>query len=362
MNIRDKNLYFIGGVVRDEILGKKSFDIDLTYVGNAIEFVKNLDGVEIVQINEPFGTVKIKFDNQEIDIASSRKESYPRKGHLPKVEKIACSLKEDVLRRDFTINSLARNTLTGEIVDYTGGLEDIKNKKLKVLHDESFIDDPTRIVRALKFSVRFGFDLDNHTKKLQDKYLQNINYDMSLKRLQKELKETFDLNLQSAFEKFVNQGIYKLITEKEFILPSVNFENLINKYKPANVWIIYAGQIPDIEKLPLNKTEQKIVYDFNFVKDKIFSSDIEIFKTFSEFNLETVIMFSAINEKIALRYLDYLKNTRLKITGEDLIKMGFPPNEEFRKCFEYILSEKFKNSGLTKSDELSLAEHFFTKS
>ena len=192
INLKDKNLYYIGGVVRDELLGRKSIDIDITYVGNAIEFAKTIPNAEILQINEPFGTVRIKLDGEEIDIASTRCETYPKKGHLPIVKNIGCSLKEDILRRDFTINALAKSTLTSEIIDYTTGLEDIKTKTLKVLHDNSFIDDPTRIVRALKFAVRFGFDLDEHTKKLQNDYLKNINYDMSYKRLKKELIETFN--------------------------------------------------------------------------------------------------------------------------------------------------------------------------
>ena len=79
MNIKNKNLFYIGGVVRDEILGKESFDIDLTYAGNAIEFAKTIPDAEIIQINEPFGTVRIKLDNEEIDIASTRSENYPQK-------------------------------------------------------------------------------------------------------------------------------------------------------------------------------------------------------------------------------------------------------------------------------------------
>ena len=201
INIKDTSnkLFFIGGVVRDELLGRESFDIDITYVGNAIEHCSKFG--EVIQVNPDFGTVRVKVkqhgidplpnfslshsDKDEIqpsplereefivDFASTRSESYPRKGHLPVVEKIGCTLKEDVMRRDFTINALAKSVTTGEIVDYTGGLEDLKTKKLRVLHDGSFIDDPTRIIRALKFSVRFGFDLDEHTRKLQEDYLAN---------------------------------------------------------------------------------------------------------------------------------------------------------------------------------------------
>ena len=107
INLQDKNLYYIGGVVRDEILGIKSFDIDITYAGNAIDFAHTIPNAEILQVNPPFGTVRIKLNGEEIDIASTRNETYPQKGHLPQVKDIGCSLKEDILRRDFTINALA---------------------------------------------------------------------------------------------------------------------------------------------------------------------------------------------------------------------------------------------------------------
>lgn len=359
MNLKDKNLYYIGGIVRDELLGKKSFDIDLTYVGNAIEYAKAIDNAEILRINEPFGTVKIQMAGEEIDIASTRDETYPQKGHLPQVKNIGCSLKEDVLRRDFTINAMAKSTLTGEIVDYTGGLEDIKTKTLRVLHDNSFIDDPTRIVRGLKFAVRFGFKLDEHTQRLQNEYLNNINYDMSLKRLQKELKETFDLNSQIAFEKFVEQRIYKLITPKDFQLPTTNFEELINRYQPENIWIIYAGLIPDIENLPLTKIEKQIIENYNDLQTKTYNSDIEIYKNFANTRLEAVIMYASKNYTAVKKYLDDLKKIKLEITGEDIQALGIKPSAKFQKCFDYIIEEKIKNPKITKNEEISLAKQYF---
>ena len=361
MNIKDKNLYYIGGIVRDELLGKESFDIDLTYVGDAIEFVKTIKNAEILRINEPFGTVKIKYNDKEIDIASTRSEIYPQKGHLPKVDQIGCSLKEDILRRDFTVNSLAKSTITGEIIDYTNGIEDLKNKKLTVLHDESFIDDPTRIVRGLKFAVRFGFELDEHTKKLQEKYLSNVNYDLSQKRLKKELEETFNLNSQKAFEEFVKQKIYKLVTAQEFELPKVDFEKIIQKYNPKNIWIIYAGQIPEIEKLPLTKIEQKIVNDFNSLKTKTFEDDFEIYKNLHDLNLETIIMYAAYDESVVLKYLKNLRKIKLQITGKDLKHFGLKPSQQFQKCFDYVLSKKIKNPNMTKAEEILAIKDFLKK-
>lgn len=363
MDLKDKNLYYIGGVVRDKILGLNSVDIDLVYNGDAIEFAKTIDGAKIIQINEPFGTVKIEFGGQQTDIASTRSESYPQKGHLPVVDKIGCDLKEDVLRRDFTINALAKSTLTGEIIDYTGGMNDIKNKILRVLYDASFIDDPTRILRGLKFAVRFGFELDEHTRKLQDDYLNNINYDMSYKRLKKELIETFNLNSACAFERFIEQKIYKLISPLEFKCPHLKeYELLINKYKPNNIWIMYVGLLPDISSLPLTKEENQIVDGYkNLLSLEIDekSTKLDIYKAFKGVPFESVLMYSNINAFVVNYYLEHLKSVNLLISGKDLQKLGIPPSAKYQSCFEYILARKLDNPDYGLSDEKLLAKEYF---
>jgi poly(A) polymerase/tRNA nucleotidyltransferase (CCA-adding enzyme) len=359
INLQDKNLYYIGGVVRDEILNIPSFDVDLTYVGNAIEFAKNLNNIEILKINEPFGTVRVKICEKEVDIASTRSEIYPQCGHLPVIKDLGCSLKDDVLRRDFTINALAKSTQTGEIIDYTGGLKDIKSKTLRVLHSRSFEDDPTRILRALKFSVRFGFELEQETKELQEKYLKNVNYDMSYKRLKKELEETFNLNSWIAFEKFINENIYRLITPVEFQLPKFNLEPLIKKYNPKNIWIIYVGLLPDISVLPLTKKEKKIVTDFQTIKNKTFKTDLEIYKTFEKLELETIIMYSTINFSVVEKFLNKLRNIKIAVAGSDIENLGIEPSENYQKCFDYILEHKLKNPALSQVQEIQLIKDFF---
>ena len=256
--LQESNLYYVGGVVRDEILGVPSFDTDYCYEGNAIEFAKN-QGLNIIKENPAFGTVRVLYEGKEIDIASTRCETYPRKGHLPQVEKIGCPLAEDVKRRDFTINAIAKRTSDGEIIDFTGGVKDIEAKKLRVLHDKSFIDDPTRIVRGLKFAVRFGFELDEKTKKLQEEYLSNVNYDMSYHRLKKELVETFSLNRQEALDRFVVQGIYKLLSpDCEDVEINTNIESLIKENPVNTVWIVYMGLF-NLKNLELTRAEKKIL-------------------------------------------------------------------------------------------------------
>lgn len=403
ININDTSnkLFYIGGVVRDELLDKQSIDIDITYVGNAIEYCSKFG--EVIQINPDFGTVRVKIpssphreiadfvpstgsghnvseelNNVIVDFASTRSETYPKKGHLPVVEKIGCSLKEDVLRRDFTINALAKSITTGEIVDYVGGLKDLENKKLRVLHDNSFIDDPTRIIRGLKFAMRFNFELEEHTKKLQDEYLKNINYDMSYKRIKKELIETFNAPLsnitkeykkQRTFERFINEKIYKLVTPNDVEIPSINIEELIEKYcldmdchvanAPHNdehIWLIYVGVLKDLSRLPLTKIEQKILDD---VPQNILNSDFELYKTFENAKIETILLYAILkDQKGAKHYLDNLRNIKISINGKDLQNLGISPSPQYQEIFDKVLKAKLQNPKMTKEDELKIAKSY----
>lgn len=256
--LQDKNLYYVGGVVRDEILGIPSIDIDYCYEGNAIDFAKN-NKLNIIKENPDFGTVRVLFDGKEIDIASTREETYPKPGHLPAVRNIGCSLINDLKRRDFTINAIAKNTLTGEIIDPFNGQNDIAKKLIRVLHDKSFIDDPTRIIRALKFSVRFGFGIETHTQELQDKYLSNINYDMSYHRIKKELIETFNLNNPEAFDKFVSDNIYKLLGKNQITI-NISGQKIQKAISSTEFtpWIIYLSFF-NLENIPLTRAEKRII-------------------------------------------------------------------------------------------------------
>lgn len=380
INDNSNKLFYIGGVVRDELLGRESLDVDITYVGNAIEYCSKFG--EVVQVNPDFGTVRVAIPSHPspcttsptveasgevtVDFASTRSESYPQKGHLPVVEKIGCSLKEDVMRRDFTINALAKSVTTGEIVDYVGGLEDLKNKKLRVLHDESFIDDPTRIIRGLKFATRFGFELEEHTKKLQDEYLANINYDMSYKRVKKELIETFSLNSQSAFQKFIDQKIYKLVTPNDVEIPKVNVENLVTTYLadqpsscPTAIWLVYVGILGDLSRLPLTKIEQKILDD---VPKEVLKSDFELYKTFQNARIETVLLYAITKDETGARhYLDDLRKIKLDITGKDLQTLGIKPSPKYQEIFDEVLKVKLKNPSMAKDDEIEEALSSYRK-
>ncbi|MBR1681348.1 CCA tRNA nucleotidyltransferase [bacterium] len=351
---KSENLLFVGGIVRDELLGIKSQDIDLTYEGNAVEFAHNTD-FEITQINEKFGSVHLKIDGKTIDITSTRTETYPKKGHLPVVEKIGCSLKEDVLRRDFTINAIAKNCKSGKIFDYTDGLEDLKNKKLRILHEKSFIDDPTRIIRGLKFSVRFGFDLEEKTLKLQEEYLQNVNYDMSFKRLKDELKDAFNLNKQEVLNKFIEQKMYKLLSDKEFQPYVCNIEEFVKPYVSEYIWLVYLGGF-DLSNIPLTKKESQIIEDFQAMK---ILKDFELYKKFKNSAIESVLLYGVlINKNTALDFLKNKKNINLNICGKDLLDIGYEPSKKIAEVLDLILEIKLENPKMSFEDEINLAKKY----
>ena len=354
-------LFYVGGVVRDELLSRQSFDVDIVFEGNAIEHCSSFG--EVVRVNPDFGTVRVNVDGVEVDFASTRSEIYPRAGHLPVVDKIGCSLKEDVLRRDFTVNALAKSVKSGEIVDYVGGLDDLKRGILRVLHDKSFVDDPTRIIRGLKFAVRFCFVLDKKTRQLQENYLANINYDMCYKRIKKELIETFNLNFQEAYERFFDEDIYKLIQENDAKKVDKNIPQIVCELgleKSSNLWLVYVGAL-DLSKLELTKVEMKILNDFVALKELILDTDFDIYKAFNLILPETLALYAIhINQEIVKRYFDVLKNIKIEINGDDLVKLGIQPSPKFGEIFDEVLRAKLQNPTMTKDDELNFVKSLFT--
>lgn len=354
---KSENLFFVGGIVRDELLGKQSPDIDLTFVGDAVEFARNLDFGEITQINEEFGSVHLKIDDKTVDITSTRTESYPNKGQLPVVNKIACSLKEDVQRRDFTVNAIAKNCKTGKIIDYVGGIEDLHNKILRFLHDGSFVDDPTRIIRGLKFAVRFGFELEEHTKKLQDEYLENVDYNMSFKRLKDELVDAFNLNNQKVLHKFVEQKMYKLLSQNSDDVEEFFVQSLVDKYKSEikKVWICYLGSF-DLSNLPLTKSETKIIEDYKKLLNADLSSGIKVYKAFEKVDIESLILLAQTKKDLVEKYLDELRKIKIQISGEDLIKLGYKPSKRFAEVLDVVLQAVLENPTMNHAQQLTMAE------
>jgi tRNA nucleotidyltransferase (CCA-adding enzyme) len=162
--------YLVGGLVRDLILRQRNLDVDLVVEGDAIEFArslaKRLKGR--VRSHKKFKTAVVILDNEfKLDVATARTEYYKSPGAHPMIER--GSIKLDLYRRDFSVNSLAvrlNPDSFGQVVDFFSGLKDLKDRTIRILHNMSFIDDPTRIIRAVRFEQKFNFRIGKHTEYL----------------------------------------------------------------------------------------------------------------------------------------------------------------------------------------------------
>ncbi len=191
--------HLVGGPVRDLLLKHPNVDLDITVEGNGMRlaaiFAAQYPGA-VVTCYPAFKTATVLLPgNRMVDFATARKETYARPGVFPAV--VPSNIREDLLRRDFTINALAialNPTIWGRMQDPSGGLADLRAKKIRVLHDQSFIDDPTRILRTARFKARLDFTIERTTMKwlkaaVRAKALDAIKPQRYLKEFNKILKE-----------------------------------------------------------------------------------------------------------------------------------------------------------------------------
>ncbi len=195
-------IHLVGGPVRDLLLERELVDVDLVVEGDARALadavLKESDGDDLVLVShDRFGTVRIEAPDAKIDLAQLRNETYAHPGALPDVE--AGSLSQDMRRRDFSINALVCALHAADpakpmpIVDLEGGLEDLAQRRLRILHSRSFHDDPTRIWRAARFAARLGFSLDRRSRNvLRDALRDGAFGAVSGERWRRELQLTFD--------------------------------------------------------------------------------------------------------------------------------------------------------------------------
>jgi tRNA nucleotidyltransferase (CCA-adding enzyme) len=189
-------LYVVGGFVRDLLLGEPNLDMDLVVEGDAIEFAREV-AVQVearTRSHRRFGTAKIILEDREamygipsLDFATARLEFYAHSAALPEIER--SSIRADLHRRDFTINTLAIRLDSGhygQLFDFYGGEQDLKDGLVRVLHSLSFIEDPTRIMRAARFEQRLGFAIEQRTAELIDSALPMLSR-VSGERIRHEL-------------------------------------------------------------------------------------------------------------------------------------------------------------------------------
>jgi tRNA nucleotidyltransferase (CCA-adding enzyme) len=188
-------VYLVGGTVRDILLGERGFDVDIAVEGDAIAFASTLAGAlgGRATPHTKFGTAVVSYGGDgrgRVDVVTARTEFYDAPAALPTVEH--ATIHEDLFRRDFTINAMAvslKGADLGRLVDPFGGRRDLESQTIRVLHNLSFIDDPTRIFRAIRYENRLGFHMDAHTERLARSTIEmGLVGDLSTSRLRDELE------------------------------------------------------------------------------------------------------------------------------------------------------------------------------
>ena len=369
------NIFLIGGIVRDLIMNNSIKDVDIAVQADAIQFGTFLEekfGCEVVSVQENLRTSKVKFPNGVvIDFASTREERYTESGVLPVAFNFGCELEKDVKRRDFTINTLALK-LSGEnkfsLVDYFNGYDDIKNGQIKILHEKSFIDDPSRIIRALKFKERFDFEIEEKTSNLMQEYLQNINDKMPLERVKGELRQYFEIKKDGLYSRFIESGAYKLISNNPIMeIDEDRFKSLYeyNLFDEKEKWFIYVMLLVlnsdyAVERLNMTSFEKKVLKEVrelmkkNPVKDKV--SVYNLFKNLTDISI--CVYYVVTGSSLVELFLGALRDIKVLITGNDLINLGFLPSPYFNKLFDAVLKEKLDGKLKTKEEEIGFLKKY----
>ncbi|MFH1612930.1 MAG: DHHA1 domain-containing protein [bacterium] len=396
--VADEFNYFVfavGGFVRDVLLSIPNTDIDIVVEGDGIEFAKKFVQKKggHLKIHTRFHTAIIFLPNKiKIDVTSARKESYKHPGALPSVEKSL--IKHDLHRRDFTINGLAislnKNSF-GDLYDFFQGQRDLKNGIIKVLHNFSFIDDPTRIMRAIRFEQRYKFKIESHSAILlenavKSKMLEKITIERFREELFYMLKE---LDPLKPIEKLNYFGILK------FIHPKIHLDNYLREI------FVRAKQILNwFDLLFLKKVVEKYLFYFLILIDKLNEEEAifltkrlklskyacvvisitkkltdeiiqklsiqkikksEIYKNLTNLPNETLLYMMTKSKKVRVKkrisfYFTHLVEMKLEINGKSLISYGFKESPLLGKILNEILLAKIDGKIEKKEEELNMAK------
>ncbi len=395
-------VYLVGGFVRDLLLGAGHFDIDLVVEGEGIRFAQECArhfSLKVVTHGR-FGTATLHGpEGFKADIASARKESYERPAALPSVSR--GDIKDDLFRRDFTINAMAIGINRhgyGEIFDFYGGRRDLKNKTIRALHPSSFIDDPTRILRAVRFEKRLSFRLEARTLLwIQQALARRMLFFVQKHRLRDELVLIFKERRPIA----VLKRLWELCGYT-FIAPGLAYRDSWNKAhtkieaaarwfaahaahkRPLNIYVMLmclffeAATWKRLKETMLafafHKGESRTVLAYKknaavlerrLAKPHLTPSGA--YRLLEPLAYEVVVLVYALSadKRVKGRIRDYLvvhHGMRLHVRGEDLALLGSRPGPHFKKILTTLLYAKVDGRLGGKNEELALAKKMMSRS
>ena len=397
------SVYAVGGFVRDLILNIPNQDIDIVIEGEGIPFAACLaeEFGGRVKSHEKFGTsVVIYPDGYRIDVATARMEYYQHPGALPTVEK--SSVKSDLFRRDFTINSMAVK-LTGAnafcLIDFFNGERDLRSREVHVLHSLSFVEDPCRLFRAIRFEQRFDFAMGKQAeafmrstikKRLVDS-LSGMRLFNEIKLLLNEKRPMDCIRRMQEFDlfQFVSPEMLKapedieVLERLESVFPWA--DRVIVSEKPETWYVYFLGLFYSLDDEAFLKAADRLHLTTRMKSSlqadrtgcreslKRLTSQKEwapkeIYHTFANLSVEAVIFLVALSSTDRLSqyaniyFSQYKGKAEPALTGDDLVEMGLKPGPVFQSVLNALREARVIGSVNSREEEVALVEEQFLKS
>lgn len=391
--------YAVGGFVRDLMLRIKNLDLDVVVEGDGIAFARQLAKAlqGEVRIHKKFNTALVKLANgQRIDIATARLEYYDYPAALPTVE--LSSLKLDLYRRDFTINAMAIHLnpdTFGTLVDFFNCQNDLKDRKIRVLHNLSFVEDPTRIFRAIRFEQRMGFTIGQHTERLIKNAVKMNLFDRFFGyRFFGELKLMLsEENPLPAIKRLAGFGLLQFLHPKLVLHPrqetlleeigrALTWYRLLFLDEPCRQWEIYllalTAPLPAKELLDFcQRFEVPVRARQLLLQEKVETAKVAtvlrravpaknsaIYHLFANCRTEgLLLLMGLVRKKTAKKaislYVTDLCQTKTALTGDDFKAMGYPVGPLYGEMLRVLLDARLDNVVRSREEEEAfLREHY----
>ncbi len=379
------SLYLVGGSVRDMLLGTTIRDLDLVVEGDAamlaFESVKELGG-EVVA-HSRFGTATVKLPGQRLDLATARTESYPRPGALPKVA--PSTINDDLRRRDFSINAMAivlseADVERGSLLDPYGGKADLERRLIRILHPNSFVDDATRVFRAIRYEQRLSFTLEDGTlsqlrEAVHNRILDTISADRLRRELELMLKEEHPhMPLCRAEELGVLAAVYgplgddftvKLLAnhgselEPLVYLAALTYpftlekgEAFIHRLNMPNRWArVVRDTVSLREKEPIIEKKGSSPSDLYQILDGLAPASLRA---------GSILATSPVVRERLNDYLGRLRHVRPVLNGRDVVSLGVPEGPIVGEVLRELRRARLEGKVSTRRDEIELARELLT--
>jgi tRNA nucleotidyltransferase (CCA-adding enzyme) len=390
--------YVVGGFVRDLFLYRPNEDVDIVIEGDGIAFAKSYGKSVNARVHtySKFGTAVITYpDGFKVDVASARIEYYRFPADLPTVE--MSSIKLDLFRRDFTINTLAICLVPdrfGILIDFFFARRDLKEKAIRVLHNLSFVEDPTRIFRAIRFEQRFGFRIGKLTSGLIENAVKMDSFKrLSGHRIFTELKLIFqEENPYPTVKRMDEYGLLKIIhpsieltqellEDFESVRKVLAWYDLLFLGDSYMKWAVYflalirsadAATVLDIcRRLELpprllnlfGKGRREAEYSLGWMERRLPLKNSRIYDRLSPMATELILYIMAISSKETIKryisqYFTSLRFIQISITGRDLQQMQVPPGPVYRRLMNAVHRAKLDDEVKTKEEEIAYAKAF----